>query len=92
MKTIFSIVEVSPWMHAVLVGDDAIAVIEEKDNRLDVYCKGIALQHMRELALGLTCAVGHTIVESSVMRMIQGVELGMNDGTIIACKLVEELL
>lgn len=26
------------------------------------------------------------------LRMIQGVELGMNDGTIIACKLVEEHL
>lgn len=52
MYSIFSLVEVSPWVHA---------VIEEKDNRLDVYCKCIALQHMRELALGLSYAVGHTI-------------------------------
>lgn len=92
MHSIFSLVEVSPWMHAVLVGDDAIAVIEEKDNRLDVYCKGIALQHMRELALGLSYAVGEPVTEASAKHLIQGVELGMNDGTMLACKLVEEQL
>lgn len=90
MHSIFSLVEVSPWMHAVLVGDDAIAMIEEKEGKIVVWCKYIALKHMRELALGLSYAVGHTIEESSVMRMIQGVELGMTDGTMLACKFVEE--
>lgn len=89
MQTLFSVVEVSPWMHAVLVGDDAIAIIEEEDGKTVVYCKSIALRHMRELALGLSYAVGRTIEESAVMRMIQGVELDMNDGSLISCKLVE---
>lgn len=90
MKSILSIAEVSPCMHAVLVGDDAIAVIEEKDKRVDVYCKAIALQHMRELACGLSYVVSHNIDDSIVMRLIHGVELEFIDGTIIACKLVEE--
>lgn len=92
MHSIFSIIEVLPWMHTVLVGDDVIAVIEEKDKRLDVYCKAIALQHMRELALGLSYVVSHNIDDSIVMRLIHGVELEFIDGTLLACKLVDERL
>ena len=92
MQTLFSIVEVSPWMHAVLVGDDAITIIEEENGKVVAYCKPMALQYMQEVALCLSYVLGHTIEESAVLRMLKGVELGMNDGTLVSCKIIEELL
>ena len=92
MRSVLNIVEVSPWLHSLLIEDDAIAVIDESDGRMRTYCTKAVVHHTKELALMISYAVGQHIDANSVDSMLKGVELGMNDGTLVSCEFIKECL